>query len=64
MLNGNCLYLYIQNRFIKIDADGNIFFNYIIQSLLSKTGIFHTKTTAVDAELPRLLNHLLCKTGI
>jgi hypothetical protein len=63
-LNIKYFLLYIQDRFIKIDTDGTILLIISYSSLLSKTGIFHTKTTAVDAELPRQLNHLLCKTGI
>ena len=43
MLNNNCLLLYIQNRFSKIDIDGIIFLIISHSSLLSKTGICHTK---------------------
>ena len=62
MLNDNCLLLYIQNRFSKIDKEGTIFLIISYSSLLSKTGISACinfiiyKKTAVVVEVPRLLN--------
>lgn len=38
-IKNKCLLLYIQNKYLKINADGNIFFNYTI---------FHKKEQSKD----------------